>query len=156
MALGNFIRNIGNRIKTSVRDFQEAVKTSPASLGSETEPNVSSRSGRFNIRDSLKSLGSIVGLGQATRRTRNNVEWTKQLTKAPTALANFTINAKQRYLFNVDIVGGGSGERSTIRLSLTKEQAAQFVDRPEYYINEVTDYRERYKEPYFEVAGFWQ
>ena len=156
MALGNFFRNVADKIRTSVHDFRTTVRTNPSSVTDDIQHDAVTNTGRFNIRDSLRNLGNTVSFGRITRAGKSNIQWSNQIVKAPTALTAFSVNAKNRYVFNVEIVGAGSGERSTIRLSLTREQAAQFVDRPEYYINEVTDYREKYKEPYFEVAAFYQ
>ena len=133
MGLGNFFRNVVDRVRRSPTDFRASVRDEPYEIDKPFVQPSKVDSGKFGIKGRLRNIGNTFGFNRLTRTGKTNELYTSQVNTNIDQLRNFTALDDGLFRTRVTIRNPQTGITETKTLDLTRQQARQFQDNPQGY-----------------------
>ena len=154
MGLGNFVRNITDRIRRSPQDFRESVRTEPYDIEKPFTQPSKVDSGKFGIKGRLRNIGNTFGFNRITRTGKTNELYTSGINQNVDQLRNFTALDDGLFRTRVTIRNPQTGITETKTLDLTRDQARQFQDNPQGFSENNLSDLSKYVGKGFEVVSW--
>ena len=154
MGLGNFVRNITDRIRRSPQDFRESVRTEPYDIEKPFTQPSKVDSGKFGIKGRLRNIGNTFGFNRLTRTGKTNELYTAGISQNVNSLRNFTALDDGTFRTRVTIRNQQTGITEQKTLDLTRDQARQFSDNPQGYAENNLQDLSKYVGRGFEVVSW--
>ena len=154
MGLGNFVRNIADRIRRSPQDFRESVRTEPYDIDKPFVQPSKVDSGKFGIKGRLRNIGNTFGFNRITRTGKTNELYTAGISQNVNSLRNFTALDDGTFRTRVTIRNPQTGITEQKTLDLTRDQARQFSDNPQGYAENNLQDLSKYVGRGFEVVSW--
>ena len=154
MGLGNFFRNIADRVRRSPTDFRNTVRQEPYEIDEPFTQPAKVDSGKFGLKGRLKNIGNTFGFNRLTRTGKTNELYTAGISQNVNSLRNFTALDDGLVRTRITIRNPQTGITETKTLDLTRTQARQFENNPQAFAESNLSDLSRYVGEGFEVVSF--
>ena len=152
MGLGNFFRNIADRVRRSPTDFRNTVRQDPYEIDEPFTQPAKVDSGKFGLKGRIRNIGNTIGFNRLTRTGKTNELYTAGITTRVNELARFTAQSDGTFRTQITIRNNRTGIIDTKTIDLTRQLALEFENDPQLYAENKLSGLDRYVGSDFEVV----
>ena len=154
MGLGNFVRNITDKIRRSPTDFRNSVRSQPYEVDEPFVQPAESSSGKFGLKGRIRDIGNSLGFNRLSRTGKTNQAYGVGLSTKVDDLSRFTRLDDGNYRLRVEIRNPRTGILDTKTIDLTRDQLRQFNDNPQSFAENNLTGLDKYVGKGFEVVSW--